>query len=698
MKRVAAGLVALVLFASAAWSFTNESTIENWLVDQLVVDATDQSVQVPLQDDEHWMVIVVDFEGNEAGNAWGTGEAENLLEQAVIPYIEQLSGNSSTLDITVHPNVIRAQDTYDVYGSDGTGKDTDTDGAFLPAKLAEEAVTAVRDDMNWSTFDLDKDGTVDRLLILHTTKGQEENPGITQRIWSHFTQFETPISLSNDMVAEHYTMASLQTGSSGVGTMIHEMLHQMGAVDLYPVHDEIGIQSWKGPGDWDIMASGNWNGGGRWPAMPTGANMELVRAERVETIELKWPSNTPQPCIGPTVPLNGITEGGVVLKIPINNMESIFIEHRSDSGYDSRLPGHGILVSQQDLSVGDFERNEVNTNPKLPWLRVIEADEGDDLVRGSNQGEASDLFTHNMSFGASGVQIRSHDGILVPWTATVSGEENLAVSFTSEHCNPDFDLDLIDHGATVLANDVIPVQLTGHSDSCSSDLTSSDGRSVGLASEQGQYHFEFGRPGTPNSVLTIKGTISCGLSFVDLEYPVHIMNRIPLESTFSATIHPTESTSLSIPVESIGTGEQRLTVSLDGPLSRVATGPDDVVVEEDGFYALTIEPSGLLTNNMLVYGSVVLMNDEGLSWSIELELEASTERDDLLATWTAPGRVIGAMLLILGLTALSAAVPRKEPSSSSETPTEPQSPATEVDAWGRPVDGLESTNSLDIEK
>ena len=698
MKRVAAGLVALVLLASAAWSFSNESTIEDWLVDRLIVDTTEQSVQVPLQDDEHWMVIVVDFEGNEAGNVWGTEEAENLLEQAVIPYIEQLSGNSSTLDITVHPNVIRAQGTYDVYGKDGSGKDTDTDGTFLPAKLAEEAVTAVRDDMNWSSFDLDNDGKVDRLLVLHTTKGQEESPGITQRIWSHFTQFETPISLSGDMVVEHYTMASLQTGSSGVGTMIHEMLHQMGAVDLYPVHDEVGVQSWKGPGDWDIMASGNWNGGGRWPAMPTGANMELVRPERVETIELSWPSNTAQPCIGPSVLLNGVTEGGVVLKIPLNNMESIFIEHRSDSGYDSRLPGHGILVSQQDLSVGDFERNEVNTNPNLPWLKVIEADEGNDLVRGSNQGEASDLFRHNMSFGASGVQIRTHDGLLVPWTAAVTGEGYVSVSFLAEHCNPDFDLDMRDHGATVLADDVIPVHISGGSESISSDLTSSDGRSVVLASEEGGYHLEFNRAGTPNSMLIIQGTISCGLSSVDLEYPVHVMNRIPLDSTFSATIHPTEPTSLTVPIESFGTGEQRLAVTLDGPLSRVASGPDDVVVKEDGSYTLNIEPSGLLTNNMLVYGSIVLMNDDGLSWSIELELEASTQSDDLVATWTAPGRVIGAMLLILGLTALSAAVPKKEPSSSPETPIEPQSPVMEMDAWGRPVDGLESTNSLDIEK
>ena len=95
-------------------------------------------------------------------------------------------------------------------------------------------------------------------------------------------------------------------------------------------------------------------------------------------------------------------------------------------------------------------------------------------------------------------------------------------------------------------------------------------------------------------MLIIQGTISCGLSSVDLEYPVHVMNRIPLDSTFSATIHPTEPTSLTVPIESFGTGEQRLSVTLDGPLSRVASGPDDVVVKEDGFVHVehrTIGPS-----------------------------------------------------------------------------------------------------------
>lgn len=703
MKRTLAGLIALVFLSSAAWTFLNESVVEDWLVGQLVIEENDTIEIIPLQTEERWFVVVVDFEASPASNGWGPTEAETLMEQAVVPYIEQMSGNVSTLDITLHPEVVRASKIVAQYGSDVNGKDTGSDGSFLPAQLAEEAVASVRNDVNWSEFDLNGDDRVDRFLILHTTKGQEENPAIENRIWSHFTQFDTPISLPNSMLIEHYTMASLQTGSSGVGTMIHEMLHQMGAVDLYPVHDEVGFQAWKGPGDWDIMASGNWNGGGRWPAMPTGANMELLRPERIETLDLQWPSTASAPCIGPSILMEGITEGGHVLKIPINDNESVFIEHRSDSGYDSRLPGHGILVSYQDLSVGDFERNEVNTNPHQPWLKVIEADNGYDLVSGANQGEESDLFRNGTSFGAHGVEIRSHDGILVPWTATVHGEENLSVSFSAEACTPPFELDLADHGATLLRNEHIPIDLSGTTSNCSSSLTSTDGRGVALVQDEQGARLQFSRNGTTNSFVQIEGTITCSGHTIDLDYSVFIMNRIPVESTFQGIVHPASSTVLDVPIHSVGADEQRLSVHLDGPLSRVASGPSSVVLSDDSTYLLTIEPNGLLTENMLVYGSIELMTDEGMVWTIDVALEATSTQDSWSSQWTQPGRVIGLMLTIVGLSALTSAWPRKPttPDTAQANPmhTEAGAPVpAETDAWGRQIDQLDSSESLDVEE
>lgn len=697
MKRVLAGLIALVFLTSASWAFLNEAVVEDWLIGQLVVEDDEETVLVPLQDEERWLVVVVDFEESKATSGWGPDEAENLLRQAVVPYIEQLSGNVSTLDITLHPTVVRASKSLQDYGRDENGKDTGSDGSFLPAQLAEEAVSSLRNEVNWSKFDLNDDNLIDRFLVLHTTKGQEENPGIENRIWSHFTEFESPLSLPDGLAIEHYTMASLQTGSSGVGTMIHEMLHQMGAVDLYPVHDQVGFQSWKGPGDWDIMASGNWNGGGRWPAMPTGANMELIRPERIETLELSWPSTAGSPCIGPSVLMDGVTESGKILKIPLNADESVFIEHRKDSGFDSRLPGHGLLVSHHDLSVGDLERNEVNTNPNKPWLKVVEADMQDDLVSGANQGEQSDVFINGTSFGGQGVEIRTHDGLLVPWTATVSGEDNLTVSFSAVDCTPPFQMDLPDHGATLLFDQQLDIELVGETDNCTSNLTASDGRGVVLVQDELGQRLEFSRQATPNSFLTVEGSIICAGHAIDLNYPVSIMNRIPLESTFENTVHPTSNTVLEVPLNSIGNGEQRLSVVLDGPLSRVATGESNVVLTNDSIYQLKIEPNGLLTENMLVYGTLELTTEEGMSWSIDITLEATSLEERWWSAWTEPGRIIGLMLTIIGISALTSALPSRTTSenepSTEQQPQEIQQEATpmETDAWGRPIDESDSS-------
>jgi len=701
MRRALAAVLAMLFLVSAGWTFANEALVEDWLLGQGPDQTNNSPALVTLQNEERWLVVVVDFDAHPAENGWGPNEAENLIEQAVAPYIDQLSGREGTLVHDVHPKVVRASMNLEDYGQDAGGKDTAGDGVFLPAALAEEVVLSVKDDVNWSVYDLNEDGEIDRFLVLHTTKGQEESPSITNRIWSHYTQFNNPIALPGGLSIEHYTMASLQTGSSGVGTIIHEMLHQMGAVDLYPVHDDVNHQSWKGPGDWDIMASGNWNGGGRWPAMPTGANLELVRPERIKTLVLEWPPTTERPCIGQSIALDGVTEGGDVLKIPIAEHESVFIEYRSDSGYDSRLPGHGLLVSYQDISVGDFERNEVNTNPNQPWLKVIEADEGDDLVKGSNQGEASDLFLNNSKFGAEGVKIRTHDGLLVPWVATVSGEAEPTVSFTAEHCNPSFSLDLPDHGSVLLPNESIDLAISGEEGVCTGNLVASDGRGVSVVNEADRYGIVFDREATPNSMLYIEGNISCGSDTVDVRYPVQILNRVPVSTVYKATIHPERNTVLEVPIESLGDNKQRVSIAFDGPLERVAAGQGFVELDDDTSYILTIEPSDLLSENMWVYGTIVLSTDTGQSWQISLELHATANSNSVLETWTAPGRVIGIIFCILFLSSASAVFSApslknktREVLQESEGKSEPEA----LDAWGRPVDGVSSTDAFDVQE
>ena len=693
MKRFVTLLLSLLFLCSGLWAWVNDETIDDWIVQQVITANEDHPDLLGLQPNETWFVVVVDFPDFPATEAWGIDEAENLVTQSAVDYLDQLSGGTTEIDVIVHEEVVRATSNLAVYGEDNDARDTDSKGTFLPNQLATYVIEAIKDDVEWSEFDLDGNGEVDRLLILHSTKGQEENPSRTERIWSHFTHFEEPIGVEDSLLAYHYTMASLQTGTSGVGTILHEMMHQMGAVDLYPVHDETSFQSWKGLGDWDIMASGNWNGAGRWPALPTGASMELLDSPRIIDLDLTWPAGTSQPCLGPTITMEGTSEGGEILRVPLGTNEAVFIELRTDFGYDSRLPGHGVLVTYQDQSVGDIDDNEVNTNPNLPWLMVIEADGRQDLVSGANQGEASDAFTNGSQFGANGVEIRTHDGVLVPWTAKVLVENETTIEFSSMNCSPNVPLNLPDHGATILSTGTINTEVP-ITTICSSQLSSSDGRAVEMTPHQSEtYHLNFSSTGTPNSIALLTGFIECGDDVFDIEYTVHTLNRIPIESYYSGQVNVDSNTLLEVPIDSFGANSQRLSVHIDGALSRVSSGATSVTLGENSTYALTIEPNGLLVNNMIVQGTIELHTEEGQQWVIQIELTAEREDEEFLATYRTPGRIIAILMFTLTLyfTAMSLQVPAKETTtvntdaksveSREATPTD-----EDIDPWGRVLD------------
>jgi hypothetical protein len=103
---------------------------------------------------------------------------------------------------------------------------------------------------------------------------------------------------------------------------------------------------------------------------------------------------------------------------------------------------------------------------------------------------------------------------------------------------------------------------------------------------------------------------------------------------------------------------------------------------------------------MLVHGELILSTDEGQTWVIDVELEATTTLDTWWAPWIEPGRVIGLMLAVLGLSALTTVFARQEAEVDAPTQVEAvqSSVAEAVDPWGRPIDGSDSSNSLNVQE
>lgn len=695
--RVSAVFAAILMLVGIL-SLSFEERIDDWVKDNSIQIEKDEIELLGMQETEHWPVLIVDF---DAGNSnWGSDEANDILIPRASEYVNQLSSSSTNLNIDVYSSITIPEYSMQYYGSDyGIQRDSSEDGTHLPMLLAKEVVNEQIDLVEWDKYDLDGDGWVDRLLILHTSIGQEEG-GDSNRIWSHFTNFDDSISLPGDLKIAHYTMASLATGESGFGTIMHEMLHQLGAYDLYPSHGSINQHPWKGVGDWDIMANGNWNGGGKWPAIPTASTVAEIGVNTSLEIDNGWMEN--QNCIGPSLVLESISRGGNSLKIQVDEYEYVWIEYRDDFGFDSYLPGSGVLVTYQDLSAGNLEHNELNANPDRPYLVVIEADGNNGLRTGTSDGEQSDLFTNGTSFGNTGILIRDHDGILIPWTAEIEITDRTYVNLTSTNCEPIFTIDAPNYGASLLPNEPMEVIITSQQNcNLTIDLSSSDGRILLTNTtrinidEVTNVELYFSSPGSSNSESMVSGIIECGESMYDLETKILTISRRPVESSFSSEIDAYTSSKIAIPIDSEGNGMQRFSAEVDGALSRIATIESQLDLEGNDEIVVSIDPKGLLAPNMLVKGEIVIFDTSGEKWFIEVELTAQNEDSNGFQKLTTPGRAIGiasilaSLWVILGIREKSSSKPEIDKISiedNNQGTSQTSITEYELDVWGRPLD------------
>ena len=630
-KANASGIIICLLLS--VLSFTLSSNINSLFDIEVDSNVANETPLVGLVDNESWLVVLVDFDSDPLENNQKQ-EFGTLLEEQAQLYFTEASGRTINIEIDVHDEIIRSQRPLQYYGKDGdNGRDYGDGTEFMPAKLSEYVV----DNLNvedWSKYDLNEDKIVDRFLIVHSTLSQEQGGGSTSRIWSHFTTFQTPISIDG-YVIEHYTMSSLRHGMNGIGTILHEMMHQFGAFDLYPVHDSGYSGSWKGIGIWDIMASGNWNGGGDKPSLPTGPTMETIGHNATVNLNLEWPSTTQSPCIGPAFDIQSRSDGGARVKIQIGPEEFVWFEKRSKDGFDEALPGEGILVLLEDKTAGDAQYNAMNIDQKRPYLRVIEADGNDEQLQGINDGVFEDLFQPGDTFGELGIEIRNHDGVLVPWHANVSNVENVwRIEIYSLHCSPSFSLDLPDYGLTMLQGEGFQIQITESQTpvSCMGMLTGSDGRtidfSVDTSMQDNKITGVFSDQGIVDSIATFSGIISCDEFPINIRTTVTTVGTQPLVNKMHTEeiIDPVDSSTITIPFIGDGVGSGTFSVDLRGPITRIGTINSPLTITNGtGSIIIEINPNGLLQPNMYVFGEVLLTSFNGETWTIDIELQAESE-------------------------------------------------------------------------
>ena len=622
--------IALVVLGLLGWS--NPEVVGSLFEEVRENVSSDEDAEIiGIQAEEKWLVIVVDFDDSPSQVGRDVLQAKGLLDgdNGAQGYIEQLTGGTSSLELTYVEQVIRATHDSTDYGHD---QDGDRDVGIMdggPAALAEQVISEAAHSVDWGEFDLDGDGAIDRLLILHTARPQEDGSGASSRIWSHFGPLVDPVSVSGGLKVHHYTMASLRS-SNYRGTMIHEMLHQIGAVDLYAVHDETVSQSWFGVGGWDVMASGNWNGNGAIPAMPMAASMQLLGVDRYTDVNTDGWIEDGDSCRYPTIDIAPISQGADAHRIKIAEGEWLWMENRDNTDFDSRLPGHGLLVSVQNSNVGDLEGNAVNHDVGMPWLYVVEADGGDELQRAADKGSATDPFQSSDSFGASGEAVRDSHGRLVQWTANISegSFNNLLVNLTRPSCDSTFEVLPPSGAVRTLPGESFEFAFRG-GNGCQPviSLNVSDGRKVvgELSPVEGddwqQLSLEYDSESTAGSSGFIQGKVSCGDEDTwDIMIPWSLHSNRILPSIFKQDVPIDTTSEVLIELEVEGGGARVVDVIITGPLARIVTAPEQVEISAGSVITIAVEPQGLVTPGMLARGEVMFVDDLGKVESVEVEL------------------------------------------------------------------------------
>ena len=474
------------------------------------------------------------------------------------------------------------------------------------------------------------------------------------------------------------------------------MLHQMGAYDLYP-SDGQQTSVWKGVGDWDIMASGNWNDDGKTPALPMSSTLETIGLDNYENVVFNWVQEADY-CTANSIIFSSFDQNKLDYKIPISEGEYVWIEYREGNSYDDELPGNGVLVSYQDTTVSGYDDNELNVNNKRPYLKIIEADGNDELLSGSNEGQASDIFMNGTKFGSEGIEIRNHDGVLVDWYAEVIIQNQVEILFKSDSCVAEFNVDLPNYSITSLLNQ--PISFSAKSSvTCALDnqLTSTDGRLVSvsanqlIAGETTNLEIRFNSAAQHNSKTRLVGTLECGTEIVDLDIEVLSLSILPKNSSFSETIPVNTNSEVSIPIDTTGSGSHNFEYKIDGPLSRIADSQQILrLTGENDYLIIDIDPKELLTNNMIVNGVIEITDSNGNQWDIDIVLTAESSVTKSINDYISPSQMVGLACIFAALwiflTMKDSAKDEIEELPKQYSVTETSFEQTPVDAWGRPID------------
>jgi M6 family metalloprotease-like protein len=304
-------------------------------------------------------------------------------------------------------------------------------------ELVKQCIDAAKaNGVNFANYDNDGDGVVDGVFILHAGKGAEEGSD-NNYIWSHQGSISSYTLSYDGKTFDKYIVLpeKYNGGHVDIGVFCHEYGHVLGLPDTYDTDGATNGGS-EGVGQWCVMAGGSWGGDGASPERPVhmSAWCKNYLGFTVPTVV-----NASQALSIPQAETNSFN-----YKIWMDNNQSdeyMLIENRQKTGFDSKLPGSGLLIYHIDQNLSDIWpfANEINVTNTHLGIKVYEADNLEEMSAGVNRGNAGDPYPG--TYGKTSLTASTSPNSKL-WNGISSGVEISNISATS---------------ATITATAIIPI-------------------------------------------------------------------------------------------------------------------------------------------------------------------------------------------------------------------------------------------------
>ncbi|MBQ8046397.1 MAG: M6 family metalloprotease domain-containing protein [Prevotella sp.] len=310
------------------------------------------------------------FNSTEDQQEFDNGESRN--HGSVRQYFNDMSHGAYQPEFTV-VGPVTLPNTMSYYGNSPANSASGEKTVEMVKDAAELAAGLL--DLSLPEYDANGDGKIDHIYVIYAGYGQNYG-GPAESVWAKTNTLSATInghqltwySVASELNIneEYWKSRNLPPQINGIGVICHEFSHAMGLADTYPTVSEAHLNNQEME-FWDLMDGGEYVNNGYRPTAYNAWECEVMEWSAIETLE-----NSPQ-----QLQLSPVLDEGKAYRFLNEESpnEYFVLENIQKKGWNSSLPGHGLLVYHVKWPKATVSMNDhPNNTPGEPGMAVVPAD------------------------------------------------------------------------------------------------------------------------------------------------------------------------------------------------------------------------------------------------------------------------------------------------------------------------------------